>query len=59
MRLAFWNIRRLYRSGSFPIVARKLGRYRLHLVYVQDVRWDKWGRVRSLRISEILSFYFI
>jgi len=35
-----WNVRSLYRSGS---LTRELSRYRLDLVGVQEVRWDKWG----------------
>jgi len=38
--------RSLYRSGSLTAVARKLTRYKLDLVGVQEVRWDKEGTVR-------------
>jgi len=38
-----WNVRSLYRSGSLTMAARELSRYRLDLVGVQEVRWDKWG----------------
>jgi len=34
-------------SGSLSTVARKLGIYRLDLVVVQKVRWDKGGTVRA------------
>jgi hypothetical protein len=39
------NVRSLYRSGSLTIVARELARYKLDLVGVQEVRWDKGGTV--------------
>jgi hypothetical protein len=38
-----WNVRSLYRSGSFKTVARELGKYKLDLVGVQEIRWDKGG----------------
>jgi mRNA deadenylase 3'-5' endonuclease subunit Ccr4 len=38
-----WNVRSLYRSGSLKMVARELGKYKLDLVGVQEVRWDKGG----------------
>jgi exonuclease III len=43
MRFGTWNVRSLYRSGSFKKVARELGKYKLDLVGVQEVRWDKGG----------------
>jgi hypothetical protein len=36
-----WNVRSLYRAGSLTAVARELARYKLDLVGVQEVRWDK------------------
>ena len=47
MRFSTWNIRSLYRSGS---TARELARYKLELVVVQEVRWDKGGMVREWNI---------
>ena len=41
MRFGSWNVRGLYRSGSLMTVARELARYKLYLVGVQEVRWDK------------------
>ena len=38
-----WNVRRLYRSGSVRAVAREVARYRLYIVGVHVVRWEKWG----------------
>ena len=39
--LGTWNVRSLYRAGSLAAVTRKLARYKLDLVGVQEVRWDK------------------
>jgi len=41
MRSGTWNVRSLYSSGSVRAVARELARYKLDLVGVQEVRWDK------------------
>jgi len=45
--LGAWNVGSLYRAGSLTAVARELARYKLDLVGVQEVRWDKWGTVRA------------
>ena len=42
-----WSVRSLYRAGSFTVAARKLARCKLYLVGLQEVRWDREGRVRS------------
>jgi len=42
-----WNVRSLYKAGSRTAAARKLARYKLDLVSVQEVRWDKGGTVRA------------
>jgi hypothetical protein len=47
MRFGTWNVRSLYKAGSIRAAARKLARYKLDLVGVQDVRWDKGGHVKS------------
>jgi hypothetical protein len=47
MRFGTWNMRSLYRSGSLMTVARELVRYKLDLVDVQEVRWDKGGTERA------------
>jgi hypothetical protein len=47
MRFGTCNVRSLYRSGSLITVARELARYKLDLVGVQEVRWDKGGTVRA------------
>ena len=47
MRFGTWSVRSLFRSRSLTTVARELARYKLVLVGVQEVRWDKRGRVRA------------
>jgi exonuclease III len=47
MRLCTWNVRNLYRAGSLKTVARELGKYKLDLVCVQEVRWVKGGTERA------------
>jgi hypothetical protein len=34
-------------SGSITAVARELARYKLDIVRVQEVKWDKGGTVRA------------
>jgi hypothetical protein len=46
-RFGTWNVRSLYRSGSLKTVARELGKYKLHLAGVQEIRWDKGGTERA------------
>jgi exonuclease III len=43
MRFGTWNVRSLYRSGPLKTVSRELTKYKLDLVGVQEVRWDKGG----------------
>jgi exonuclease III len=47
MKIETWNVRSLYRAGSLKVVARELVRYKLDVVGVQEVRWDKGGTVRA------------
>jgi hypothetical protein len=47
MRFGTWNVRNLYKAGSFMAAAREFARYKLDLVGVQVVRWDKVGVVRA------------
>ena len=42
-----WNVRSLYRSSSFTATARKESRYKLDLVGVQEVRWEKRGTAKA------------
>jgi hypothetical protein len=43
MRYGTWNVRSLCRIGSLKTVARELGKYKLALMGVQEVRWEKGG----------------
>jgi exonuclease III len=47
MRFGTYNVRSLYRSGSLKAVARGLETYKLDLVGVQEVRWDKGDTERA------------
>ena len=47
MRFSTWNVRSQYRAGSFTAAARELTRYKLDLVGVQEVKWDREGTVRT------------
>jgi exonuclease III len=46
MRFGTWNVRSLYRIGSLKTVVRELGKCKLDLVGVQEVRWEKVGTER-------------
>jgi hypothetical protein len=43
MGFGTWNVRSLYRTGSLKTVTRELGKYKLDLVDVQVVSWEKGG----------------
>ena len=47
MRFGTWNFVSLCRAGSLTASARELARYKLYLVDVQEVRWDKDDTVRA------------
>jgi endonuclease/exonuclease/phosphatase family metal-dependent hydrolase len=47
MRFGTWISRSLDRRGSLKPVARELGKYKLDLVGVQEVRWEKGGTKRA------------
>jgi hypothetical protein len=47
MRFGTCTVRSLYRAGSLTAAARELARYKLYLVSLQEVRWDKGGIVRA------------
>jgi hypothetical protein len=47
MRFGTWNVRSLYRIGSLTRVVREMGKYKLHLVGVLEVRWEKDGTERA------------
>jgi hypothetical protein len=48
MRFDTWNFGSLYRAGSLTEAARELAIYKLDLVGVQEVRWDKGGAVTAV-----------
>jgi exonuclease III len=43
MRFGTWNVRSLYRIRSLKTVLREFRNYKLDLVDVQEVRWEKGG----------------
>jgi hypothetical protein len=47
LRYGTWNVRSLYKIGYLTTVAREVGKYKLELVGVQEVRWEKGGTVRA------------
>jgi len=47
MKIGTWNVRSLYRAGFLKVAARELSRYKLDVVGVQEVRWDKGGTLRA------------
>ena len=47
MRFGTWNVKSLYRAGSLMAAAWELARYKLDLVGVQEVRWDREGATRA------------
>jgi exonuclease III len=47
MRFGTWNVRSLYRTDVLKRVARELGKCKLDLVGVQDVRMEKGGTERA------------
>jgi hypothetical protein len=42
-----WNVGSLYRAGPLTAPTRELAGYKLDLVGMQEVRWDKGGTVRA------------
>jgi exonuclease III len=44
MRFGTWNVRSMYMAGSLRAVAEEISKYKLDLVGVQEVKWDKWDR---------------
>jgi hypothetical protein len=46
MRFGTWNDRSLYRAGSLRAAAKELARYKLDVIGVQGVRWDKGDTVQ-------------
>jgi hypothetical protein len=46
VRFGTWIVRSLYRAGSLTAASRELAIYKLDLVGVQELRWDKGGTVK-------------
>jgi hypothetical protein len=42
-----WYMGCLYRSGSLRTVTRELAGYKLGLVGIKEVRWDKGGTIQA------------
>jgi exonuclease III len=38
-----WNVRSLYRAGSLMTVAKEISKYKLDVMGVQEIRWDRGG----------------
>jgi exonuclease III len=51
MRFGTWNVRSRYRADSLKTVARELRKYKLDLVGVQEVRWEKEGTERFFYVK--------
>ena len=49
-RFGTWNVTHPYMSVSLTAAARELARYKLDLVGVQEVKWDKGGQGKSSRL---------
>jgi hypothetical protein len=47
MAFGTWNDRCLYRPGTLSTITRELEKYKLHLVCLQEVKWEKEGTVRA------------
>jgi hypothetical protein len=43
MRFGTWNVKSLYRPGLLMTVAKQISKYKLDLVGVPEVRWDRGG----------------
>jgi hypothetical protein len=47
VRFGTWNVRSIYRAGSRTAASRELKIYKLDLVGVQEIMWDKVGTVKA------------
>jgi hypothetical protein len=43
MRFGTWNVKILYRVVSLMRVAKEISKYKLDLVRIEEVRWDRGG----------------
>jgi hypothetical protein len=48
MRCSTWNVRSLPKTGALKTVVSYLGKYKLGLESVQEVRWEKSGTERAV-----------
>jgi hypothetical protein len=48
MKSGTWDVRSLYGAGSLTAAAREFARYKLDLVGVQNVGWDRGGTVGAV-----------
>ena len=55
MGFGTWNVTSHYRAGSLTAAARELARYKIHLLRVQEVRWDKESTV----IATDYNFFYV
>jgi hypothetical protein len=51
MRFGTLECQSLYRSGFLKTVSRELAKYKLDLMGVQEVRWDKGGSCSRTRVE--------
>jgi hypothetical protein len=54
MRFGISNVRSMYRAGSLRTVAEEISKYKLDLVGVHEVRWDRDGTEPA---GEYIFFY--
>jgi hypothetical protein len=54
MRFGTWNVRSMYRAGSFTVAGEEISKCNLDFVGVQEVRWDGGGTERA---GEYTFFY--
>jgi hypothetical protein len=51
MRFGSWNVWSLYMAGSLMTVSSELSKYKLHLVGVQEVKWEGGGTIPAGEFS--------
>jgi hypothetical protein len=54
MRFGAWNNRSMYRAGSLRTVVEEISKYKLDLVGVHEVRWDR----RGMEPAERYTFFY-
>ena len=47
MRFGTWDVRSLYRAGALGLVTSEIDRCRMHLVGVQEFRWEGSGSLET------------